>query len=454
MEMLLEPEREIPVSRNVDVLVIGGGPAGCAAAIFAARMGAKTLVAEKDAFLGGMATQGLFARWPRDRGLGLYPYGGVPKEIADHMSRAGWAIVPEIKPRKPGSKTSSYNDMRYNEEMLKLILGEMLRDSGGEVLYHSPGVSPVMEDGVLRGVIVENKSGRQAIRAKVVIDASGDADIAARAGAPFEMYAKNAFQAPVDKSPFTPNHEGALTPFDMRFIMNNIDLERLDRGAVRACWEKTHDPEKLVQLQGFKEGEEWKKGMVTFALLVRGKDASDAMDLNYGEIVLKQAILDFVRALHDCPGFENAHLIKMTHQAEVRATRRVVGDYTLTKNDCVQGKRFADAIAVTPPRGQHLGAGKALADVPPGTQILHGIPYRSIVPKNVEGLLTAGRCISTEFEALQGHLSIPGCMLVGQGAGAAAAIAARENVLPRQVDVSEVQRHLEEMGAELKDGIA
>ena len=255
------------------------------------------------------------------------------------------------------------------------------------------------------------------------------------------------------RTPFTPHHEGALTPFDMRFIMNGIDMSRFDRDAIRGCWEKVHDPEKLVQLQGFKEGEEWKKGMVTFALLVRGKDAADAMDLNYGEIALKQAILDFVIALRDCPGFEQAHLIKLTHQAEVRATRRITGEYILTKEDCVQGRKFPDAIAVTPPRGQHLGPGKALRDVPPGTQILHGIPYRCIVPKEVEGLLTAGRCISTEFEALQGHLSIPGCMLVGQGAGVAAAVAAKANLLPRQVDVSEVQGSLIELGAELKNGI-
>ena len=445
MNHIVEPAQEIPIFSNVDVLVVGGGPAGSAAGIFAARMGVKTLIAEKDPFLGGMAVQGLYARWPRDRGLGTIPYGGVPQEIMDRLLNEGAAVAPEIKPR--GS-----NDLTYNEEMLKLVLGEMAGEAGTEVLYHSPGVAPIMQNGRIQGVIVENKSGRQAIMAKVVIDASGDADIAARAGAPFEKYAKNAFTSPVNKNPTTPTHEGPLTPFDMRFVMGNVDWDRVDREVVRDCWLKVHDPELLVQLQGFNPGKNWRAGTVMFALLVRGKDAVNAADLNFGEIVLKQAILNFVRALRDCPGFEKAHLIKLSHQAEVRATRRVMGDYVLTKDDCVQGRKFPDAIAVTPPRGQHKRT--VFADAPPGTQVHHGIPYRCLLPRDVEGLLTAGRCISTEFLALQGHLSIPGCMLVGQAAGVAAALATKEDITPRQMDVSAVQRLLTDMGADLDKGIA
>ena len=378
----------------------------------------------------------------------MIPYGGVPQEIMDRLLDEGSAVDPKID---PGSTRS--RNLAYNEEMLKLVLGEMTGEAGTEVLYHSPGVSPIMQEGRLQGVIVENKSGRQAIMAKVVIDASGDADIAARAGAPFDKYAKNAFTSPVDKSPTTPHHEGPLTPFDIRFLMGNVDLERVDKEVVRDFWRKSHDPELLVQLQGFRSGRPWREGMVTFALLVRGKDAVNAADLNFGEIVLKQAILNFVRVLRDCPGFEKAHLVKLSHQAEVRGSRRVTGDYILTKEDCIRGRKFPDSIAVTPPRaGQHFR--KDLADTPRGTQIHHGIPYRCLLPKDVEGLLTAGRCISTEFLALQGHLSIPGCMLVGQAAGVAAALAARDDITPRQVDVPTVQKLLTDMGADLSKGIA
>jgi len=444
--------REVQAFSELDVLIIGGGPAGSAAAIFAARMGAKTLLVEKDAFLGGMATQGLYARWPRDRGLGLLPYGGVPQEVMNCLLSEGAAVAPEIKPRQPGGSAASFNDLVYNEEMLKLILAEMVREAGAEVLYHSPGVAPIIQEGRLVGATVENKNGRQAILAKVAIDASGDADIAARAGAPFAKYAKDAFSSSIDKDPFTEHHEGALTPFDMRFVMNNVDWERVDTKVVREYWMKSHDPDLLVQFQGFQRGDYWKDGMVTFALLVRGKDASNAVDLNFGEISLKQAILNYVRALRDCPGFEKAHLVKLSHQAEVRATRRVMGDYVLSKEDCVEGRKFPDAIAVTPPRGQHLAT--IFADAPQGTQVFHGIPYRCLLPKTVEGLLIAGRCISSEFLAFQGHLSIPGCMLVGQAAGVAAALAAKKAILPRQVDVPAVQKHLTEMGAELDKGIA
>ena len=452
MDHYSEPAREIPVFSSVDVLIVGGGPAGCAAAIFAARIGAKTLLIEKDAFLGGMASQGLYARWPRDRGLGLLPYGGAPQEAMDRLLDTGEAVAPDIKPRQPGGKAASFNDLVYNEEMLKLVLGEMVREAGAEVLYHSPGVSPIMTDGRIQGAIIENKSSRQAILAKVVIDCSGDGDMAAMAGAPFEKYAKDAFTSPVDKSPFTVGHEGALTPFDIRFLMNNIDWERVDNGTLREFWQKSHDPDLLVQFQGFKRGEYWKEGMATFALLVRGKDASKAVDLNFGEIALKQAVLNFLRSLKDCPGFEKAHLIKLSHQAEVRATRRITGDYVLTTEDCVEGRNFPDAIAVTPPRGQHLRT--VYNDAPAGTQVFHGIPYRCLLPRKVEGLLTAGRCISTEFRALQGHLSIPGCMLVGQAAGAAAALAVRKDVPPRNLDVSALQKRLTEMGADLSNGIA
>jgi hypothetical protein len=191
--------------------------------------------------------------------------------------------------------------------------------------------------------------------------------------------------------------------------------------------------------------------MMKISMLVRGKDASDAMDLSWGETALKQASLLFLRELRKAPGFEQAHVIKMSHQAEVRATRRVMGDYVLTRDDCVNGKRFADAIAAHPPRGLHRKT--VYHNVAPGTRVFHGIPYRCLLPQGIEGLLTAGRCISSEFLAFQGHLSIPGCMLLGQAAGVAAALATRQNRSPRQVEVQELQRCLTEMGAELQEGL-
>ncbi len=452
---ITEPAQDLPVYADVDVLVVGGGPAGVATALAAARSGAKTLLAERYAFLGGMATQGLFAKWPRDRGAGSLPYGGIPQEIVDRMLRENSAYLPPMRPRPgPGTTAGELNDTRYNEEMLKLVLGEMVEEAGAQVLYHSPGVAPIMEEGRIRGAFIENKNGRSAILAKAVVDATGDGDIAAWAGAPYEKYGKDVYHEDNSANPFTDHHQGSLTPFDLRFVMGNIDWERLDDSAVRQCWQRSHEQDSLVQLQTFRRGQHWRDGFMTFAILVRGKDGCNADDLNAGQIAMQRAVLRFVRCLRECPGFEAAHLVKMSHQAEVRGTRRVMGDYVLTVADVIGGKRFPDTIAVTPPRSQHLQVGKPLANVPPGTSILHGIPYRCLLPLRVEGLLVAGRCISTEFETLQGHVSIPGCMLLGQAAGIAAALAAKENLTPREVDVATLQRRLREFGAELDNGIS
>jgi hypothetical protein len=454
MDAITEPARKLPVYADVDVLVMGGGPAGVATALAAARRGAKTLLAERYAFLGGMATQGLFGSWPRDRGVGAIPYGGIPQQIVDRMLKENSAYLPPLKPRlKPATSMAVINDARFNEDMLKLILGEMMEEAGVHLLYHSPGVAPVMEGDRIRGAIIENKNGRSAILAKIVVDATGDGDIAARAGAPYEKYGDDVYHEDNSANAFTDHHEGSLTPFDLRFMMGNIDWERVDDDAIRECWRLSHEQGSPVQLQGFRRGQHWREGFMTFATLVRGKDGCNAVDLSAGEIALKKAALHFVRALRECPGFEAAHLIKMSHQAEVRGTRRIMGDYVLKVTDVIGGKRFPDTIAVTPPRSQHITAGKPLADAPPGTTILHGIPYRCLLPREVEGLLVAGRCISTEFETFQGHVSIPGCMLLGQAAGIAAALAAKENVTPRHVNVATLQGQLREFGAELDTGI-
>ena len=371
-------------------------------------------------------------------------------------------ILPRIRKRGHNFQPISYFDFTYNVEMLKLVLGEFIEEVGAEVLYHTPGVLPIMDKGTIRGVIVENKSGRQAVLAKVVIDASGDGDIAAWAGAPFEEYPTQALAAPVDKTPFTSVHEGPrmVTPFDIHFLVHNVDWDRVDKDEVRKCWSKSHDPERQVQLHsgwGRGPGVLWNDRMVTFWMIVRGKRATDAMDLNFGERALKQSLLYFWRLLRDSPGFENAHIVKLSHKAEVRGTRRVLGDYVLTKIDVIQGSRFPDSIASTPRRPQH-GRGEgdpSIIGMPTVVQktakSMHGIPYRCLLPKRVEALLTAGRCISTEFEAVLGHPSIPVCMLISQAAGAAAALAAEKGILPRKVDVAVVQKCLMDMGAELNE---
>ncbi len=260
--------------------------------------GAKTLLVEPQAFLGGMATQALFATWAWDRGLGAIPYGGIPHELVDRLMQEKSGVLPEIRARGHNCEPTSYHDFTYNVEMLKLVLGDFMEEVGVEVLYHTPGVQAIMDDGSIQGVIVENKSGRQAVMAKVVIDASGDGDIAARAGAPFEEYPEEALKAPVDTSPFTSVHEGPqmITPFDIHFQVHNVNWDRVDKNKVKESWSNSHDSGRLVQLHagwGRGSGVLWNDRMTTFWLIVRGKRATDAMNLTFGERALKQSILEF-----------------------------------------------------------------------------------------------------------------------------------------------------------------
>jgi hypothetical protein len=436
MNKIVEPARDIPILSNVDVLIVGGGCAGSAAAIVAARAGAKTLVIEPQAFLGGIATQALFATWAWDRGLGPIPYGGIPHELVDRLMNEKSAVLPRIRTRGPNFEPKGFYDFTYNLEILKLVLGEFMEEVGAEVLYHTTGVLPIIEDGAVKG----------------------------RAGAPFEDYPPEVIAAPVEMEPFASVHQGRhmVTPFDIHVWVLNVDWDRVDQSEVRKCWEKSYDPKRLVQLHAGWQGgtgELWKDRIATFWLIVRGKRGADAMDLNFGEKALKQSALEFWRLLRDCSGFEKAHIVKLSHKAEVRGTRRIYGDYILTKMDVIQGSKFPDSIVSTPRRAHHgRGGGDTRVVGVPNVATepakgMHGIPYRCLLPKGVEGLLTAGRCISTEFETMLGHPNIPTCMLIGQAAGAAAALAADKGVLPRKVDIGVVQKRLTDLGAEVNAGI-
>lgn len=407
--MVVEPEREIPVERKVDVIVAGGGPAGLAAAVAAARIGVEVLLVERYSYLGGMATGGMVIR--------LYEtarYGhGISKEVLKRLSDmkaarlhqtaggpAGW---------REGTALSGEEAWSFDPEALKFVAEEMLSESGVTLLLHSFVVDAVREGRTVKGVIVEGKSGRHAFLSDVVVDATGDGDVAAASGASYRT----------GKHPWGVN---------LDFRLGNVDLKR------NLQW-KDDNPQSYEKLMGKLETEvgkiRWSRHVrddVVWGLTPRNFWVVDALDdweltrvgLECRRIIMKG--VEFLKA--NMPGFEDAFLIDTGPQIGVRETRRIVGEYTLTKEDIMNGKRFDDAISSGP----------------------FDIPYRCLVPREVDGLLVSGRCISTTQDALGSVRNIPPCFVTGQAAGTAAALAVKKGVKPRRLNVSLLKETLKEKG--------
>jgi len=411
LKTIKESERETPVIEEVDVVVAGGGPAGIAAAVSAARNGAKTLLIERYGYLGGLATGGLVICLDETDRYGF----GICKEAVERLLEHEAAEV--IKPReKPGiwmegTSPTGAEACRFDPEILKYIFSEMISESGANLLLHSLIVDSVTDDGKVRGLIIEGKSGRQAVLGKVFVDATGDADLAALSGAPFN----------VDRHPWGINLE---------FRIGNVDVKRALK------W-KEDNPEPYRELMNRLKTEvgmvSWGKSLYENVVWGHGPhfydaDGLDVRDLTRVEVESRRRIVAAFKFFKKhIPGFEKAFLIDIASQIGVRETRRIIGEYILTKEDEMTGRDFEDNIA----RG------------------IFGIPYRCLIPKNVDGLLVAGRCISTTHEAQGAIRNIPPCMITGQAAGTAAALSVREKVNPQELNVGLLQETLRKQGVRL-----
>ena len=460
---ILEPERRLPVTAQVDVLICGGGSAGVAAAVAAARGSASTMLVEATGFLGGVATAALVSEFGGQ--AGYEHMSGIAREMADRMIALGQAT--------PGRYRTS-----FDPEAFKAVSLKMLGEAGARLLLYTMVVGAIVNDGALRGVIIENKSGRQAILAKAVIDATGDADVAARAGAPTVKGREK---------------DGRMRPVSLFFRMANINVEEL-LGFMRASPQQfSPDPSKnimdldgeypMLRPLGFfdlvreaKEKGEFPKechylrldnlnlteGIVTVnTTRVYDVDGTRAEDLTRAYVEGEDqasTIVSFLRKY--VPGFSQSYLLDKAPMLGVRETRRIIGDYVLTEDDIVAAKVFPDVIGV--PGYRHTrgnpvhspdGQEGAASDIGNRRNIdelfVYGIPYRSLLPKGIEGLLAAGRCISATHEADGYTRVIPSCMLTGQAAGAAAALSALSGTTPRNVDVHRLQHRLLEQGVRL-----
>lgn len=444
---LLEPAREIPVLMDADIVVVGGGTTGPFAAIAAGRRGKRVVMIERFGSLGGNLTLGLNTK-PSGALL-----GGLPLEI--------WNLARTVqgagKDYMATTKTGGVNIASpCDPEIMKILLTRLCVEAGVTILFETVVSKPVVENGTVTGVIVENKGGRSFIPAKAVIDCSADGDIAAQANVPFIMGAG-------DK-------DVTMQPVSMYFTMSNVDNKRL------ADWARTSDdiparaiPDSDVDLdfglwltgfnktlQKFQEdtGIELQRDNITLKTAggimyvngtrVLGVDVFNPAEFSTAVVECYRQIEAVAQCLQErVPGFEQAKIMQIAPMLGVRETRHIRGEYTLTGADAMNGTHFEDSIGadssaldIHDPKG---------ADVDFRGMVPYEIPYRCLVPLDVEQLLVAGRCISADHDAHSRARNMPACMATGQAAGVAAAIAIDEGVTVRNVPIAMVQEALRAM---------
>jgi len=442
-------EKQIDVRKKVDILVVGGGPAGVGAATAAARSGKKVMLLEKRGFLGGnitgsyVETCNYFLQGTDFEVMGIYA------EI-ENKYREQYGDSHDIRVNSPH---------RFSSEYLKVFLDEFLLNEGVEISFHSFVNDVIMEDGKIQYVIIQSKQGPIAIEAQVVIDATGDGDVAFSADIPYEQGRDS---------------DGLCQPGTVNFRLAGVDVEKL-----------SGDPDPLKEIgrqfkmdyRAGKTGLSSKRQDLPFGRLTKGGvisyvnypcvykiDPTAIEGLTKGEIDSRQYIMEFYEyAKKNFEGFEDIEIVSIAPEIGFRGSRRIKGLYKLTQQDTVEQKIFDDAIAVYPrfydmlsPDAYMDGDGKlegggykghiyeAIVD-----STFYTIPYRSLLPVDVDNLLIAGRCISADHVAESTIRGISCCMLTGQAAGTAAALACENNVIPKEINVRELQESLIKQGIKL-----
>lgn len=461
------PAQQVPVADRVDVLVCGGGVAGIAAAASAARNGARTLLLERAGFLGGTATGSAM-------GLLVIPaseLAGFPREFFTRLAREQGGGLGDVVP--------------WDIEAYKWTAMDVLREAGAEVRLYTLVSEPLIRNGRIEGVVIESKSGRQAIMAKVVIDTTGDGDVAARSGAPFVKGREK---------------DGAMRPVTVMGRIGNIDLDRFKAYIDSHPDDFSQDDGRrvvdvdggIVRIDGFFSIVEnaKKRGLINAAAPVNylrfsgvnppalrdrailicnstrvyDIDGTDAADLSRAEIEGRDQLRDVVRACkHLLPGFENSFLVDTSAYIGVRETRRIQGRTTLTYPDIRDGKRHRDSVAV-------------MTSVDYGTAELHGpdfghegsaadewarklslklmrfeFPMSCMLPQNIDNLIVAGRCASVTHDVDKFARNMAPTGLAGQAAGTMAAVMAREATLDwRNPPIQRIQQLLEQQGVPVR----
>jgi hypothetical protein len=416
---------------NADVLVLGGGAAGVCAAIAAARQGMEVILIESQGCLGGSRTAtGV------DTFYGFYTPGEQSKRIVGGIP---WEFVMQLteeeacfeRPNTYGAGTG----VTYDVEKLKITYEQTVINAGIKLLFHTYASQVNVEDGQIKGIVVANKSGLTEINAKYYVDTTGDGDIAARAGAPFEKSNVEELQS--------------LTTI---FFMANVDIDKAKSVKHSELVEKMKEANRSGNYKLPREDGSWhitpNPGVIqTNMVRVPGVDATDPFALTLAEIEGRKQSQEYARFLKDnISGFEDAFLVATSQHIGVRETRRIIGDYVLTEENVIQGTKFEDAIACcgAPVEDHQPGSGTRWAYVQ-GDGVYH-IPYRSLLPKDINNLIVAGRCLSATHGAQASARNSAQCMAMGQAAGTAAAICWKENTSFRAIDVKKLQDNLVDQG--------
>lgn len=418
-----------------DVLVVGSGSAGAAAAISAARAGARTMLVDRLAFMGGTSTAVL------DTFYAFYTPGETPRRVVGGL---GWEVVERLtaagvafeRPNTYGAGTG----VTYDQETLKVLWEELAADAGVDLVLHTWATGVRAEDGRIGGVRLWNKGGEHWVEAEVVIDASGDADLVALAGLPHDNAAR----------------QGRVQSLSTLFKLANVDVARAASVPKADLWERMRQATEsgeyaLPRIEGSWHRTPFDGVVLVHMTRIPNVDATDPAQLTRAEVTGRRQVREYARFLRDrVPGFEASVVVATSPAIGIRESRRIHGDYVLTRDDVLTGRRFDDEIALcgAPIEDHHAGGDTEWQYVAHGG--VYGVPYRSLLPTGVEGMLVAGRCFSATHDAHASARSMATCMAMGQAAGTAAALAASSSVTPRSVDPTLLRERLAADGALLQ----